>query len=81
MIDAKKSIALIKLCREMFTRNLIGTDFDDLQVLEVTGRDFPQQPDGAGYHISFAVSAHAVGKLGKDAHDALSVLCPAKDNG
>ena len=72
---------LMKLCRAIFTRNLIGTDFDDVQVLEVTGRDFQQQPDGAGLNISFSVSAHAIGKLGQDAHDALGVLLPSKNDG
>ena len=42
-----KNRELIRLCRGIFeTRNLIGTDFDDVQVLKVDGRDFHQQPGG-----------------------------------
>lgn len=71
---------LTKLCRDVFrTSNLIPSDFDDIQVFEVTGRDFPQQPGGGGVHVSFSVSWHAIGKTGKDAHDALEELLPKNE--
>ncbi len=78
--DAKRTRAMMALCRELFTANLIGSDFDDVQAFEVVKRDFPQQPTGAGVHVSFSVSWHAIGKMGKDAHDALDVLLPDKDD-
>ena len=62
------------LCREMFSSNLIATDFDNIQVLEITNADFPQQPNGSGLNISFSVSWHAIGKISGEAHDALSVI-------
>ena len=72
-----KKRAALAFCRELFgTSNLIPTDFDDVQVFEVTGRDFPQQPDGGGLHVAFSVSWHAIGKTGKEAHDALDILKP-----
>ena len=72
---------LIALCHAIFTKNLIGTDFDDVKVLDVRGRDFPQQPGGDGLNISFSVSAHAIGKImDENVKDALEVLCPAKDD-
>ena len=64
----------MKLCGELFASNLIQSDFDDVQVVAVEGCDFPQQPDGAGVQVTFSVSWHAIGKTGKDAHDALQVL-------
>ena len=76
-----KQRALTILCRDLFTSNVIGSDFDDVQVFKVVKRDFPQQPDGAGLHISFSVSWHAIGKTGKDAHDALDVLLPDEGDG
>ena len=52
--NGAQSRAVLKLCRDLFgTSNLIGTDLDDTQVFEVTGRNFPQQPDGAGIHVTF----------------------------
>ena len=76
MIDeASKKRELLKLCHDLFsTTNLIGTDFDDVQISEVTGRSFPQQSNGAGIHICFSVSWHAVGKAGKDTQDAINTL-------
>lgn len=76
MSDAlDKKRALMAFCRDLFsTSNLILSDFDDVQAFEVKGRDFPQQPNGTGVHITFSVSWHAVGKTGKEAHDALDVL-------
>ena len=72
-----KNRELIRLCRGIFeTRNLIGTDFDDVQVLKVDGRDFHQQPGGGGLHISFSVSWHALGKTGREAHEALGAFIP-----
>ena len=69
--------ALLQLLRDIAeTKNLTGTDFADVQVLEVINRDFLQQPGGGGYHVSFSVSGHAIGKTGKGAHDALKTLLP-----
>ena len=71
-----KTRAMMKLCGELFTSNLIRTDFDDVAVLPVANRDFTQQPGGGGLHISFSVSWHAIGKTGAEAHDALRDLLP-----
>ena len=80
MDESEKKRAIKKLCEGIFaTSNLIGTDFDDMQVFEVVKRDFPQQPGGGGLHVSFSISWHAIGKTGKTAHDALDVLLPATD--
>ena len=68
--------ALMKLCRDLFTANLIESDFDDVQVLPVEKRSFLQQPGGKGLHISFSVSWHAIGKTGEDAHNALRTFQP-----
>ena len=71
-----KTHAMMKLCRGLFNANVIGTDFDDVQVFEVMRRNFPQQIDVArGCTISFSVSAHAIEKTG-DAQTALDVLLP-----
>ena len=71
----EKHYNLTKLCRDVFnTGNLIASDFDDIQVFEVKGRDFPQQPNGAGIHVCFSVSWHAIGKTGADAHEAIENL-------
>ena len=65
--DTKKCAAL-KFCRSLFaTSNLIGTDFDDVRMMEIVKRDFPQQPGGDGVHVTFSVSWHAIGKAGEDA--------------
>ena len=75
--ESDKKRAILDFCRGLFaTSNLIGTDFDDVHLMEVVERDFPQQPDGRGLHVSFSVSWHAVGKTGADAHDALESLIP-----
>ena len=51
MSDNDARLALMKLCRGIFgTSNLIGTDFDDVRVFEVAGRNLPQQIDGNGHH-------------------------------
>ena len=79
MTDAKNR-ELIRLCRGLFqTSTLIGTDFDDVQVTKVEGRNFPQQPGGEGLRISFSVSLHAFGKTGREAHDALDTLLSDQD--
>ena len=62
----------------LFTHNLIGSDFDDVQVIPVSKRRFPQQPNGEGLHISFSVSWHAIGKAGQEAHEALDAFEPPK---
>ena len=72
----RKKRAFKQFCREVFnTSNLIGTDFEDVSVLKVE-RPFVQ--DERGLHVQFTVSWHAIGKMGKDAHDALEVLLPAE---
>ena len=71
-----KNHALLQLCRALFTSNIIGTDFNDVQVIKVVKRNFPQQPDGAGLHISFSVSWHALGKTGEAGHEALGEFLP-----
>ena len=53
MSDNDARLALMKLCRGIFgTSNLIGTDFDDVRVFEVAGRNLPQQIDGNGLILS-----------------------------
>ena len=70
----EKRHALMGLCRELFTRNAIGSDFDRVRVSRVSGRNFVQQPDGEGVHVEFSVSNHMLGKLGGTAHAALETL-------
>ena len=78
--DLDRKRAIIKFCEGLFeTSNLISSDFDDVQLYEVDGRQFPQQSDGKGLHVSFSVSWHAIGKTGKVVHDALSELLPEDD--
>ena len=73
------SRALLEFCRGLFnTSNLIGSDFEDVSVLQVERR-FAQ--DKAGLHVQFTVSWHAIGKTGKDAHDALDALLPKEPGG
>ena len=80
MDESDKKRAIKKLCESIFaTRNLIGKDFDDMQVFEVVKRDFPQQIGGGGLHISFSISWHAIGKTGELTDEALEVLLPAED--
>ena len=79
--DKSRERALLKLCRDLFKSNVIGTDFDDVQVFMVAGRDFEQQSDGNGIHISFSVSWQGIGKTGKDAHDALETFIPPDEDG
>lgn len=76
--ELAKKIALIEFCRGLFI-NASPTDFDDVQVVQVKGRDFPRQPGGSGLHVTFSVSWRAIGSTGKDAHDALDVLHPGLD--
>ena len=71
----------IEFIRQLFkTSNLIATDFDDVRIFEVKGRHFRQQSDGAGLHVSFSVSWHAIGKTNREAHHALDVLIPDDEN-
>ena len=73
--DSDRKRAVLKFCEGLFeTTNLIGSDFDDVQIFEVSGRDFPQQSNGKGLHVSFSVSWHAIGKTGRTAHEALDEL-------
>lgn len=73
--------ALLTFCRELFTSNIIGTDLDDVQAVEVTGRQFPQQPGGDGVRISFSVSWHMIGKTSGKCHHALERLLPTRGDG
>ena len=80
MNEAENNRQIIQLIQGLAeTRNFIGTDFDDVKVVRVTDRNFQQQPGGAGYHICFSISAHAFGKTGKQALDAMEKLCPSSD--
>ena len=65
--------ALTKLLRGL-PSNLIATDLDDVSVLRVLDRNFEQQPDGGGLHISFSISYHALGKMGAAGHEAMEQL-------
>ena len=77
--DSQKR-AVLNFCRGLFsTSNLIGSDFDDVELMKVVGRNFPQQIGGEGLLIMFSVSWHAVAKTGKKAHDALGILLPNAD--
>ena len=72
-----KARALVALCRDLFTSNLTSSDFDDVCAVEVTNRDFPQQPGGAGVNVTFSERWHAIAKVaGGEAHEALGVLIP-----
>lgn len=73
--------ALLTFCRELFSSNIIGTDVDDVQAFEVTGRRFPQQPGGDGVHLSFSVSWHMIGKTSGKCHHALERLLPTQGDG
>ena len=76
--DLEKKRAILKFCEGLFaTRNLIGTDFDDVNVMQVKGRDFVQQPGGDGLHVTFSVSWHAIGKAHGIEDGVLDVLRPA----
>ncbi len=76
--DLKRKRAFIRFCKELFVINNISVaDLDDLKVVEVNGRNFPQQPDGEGLHISFSVSWDAVGKTGASIN--LGDLIPEDD--
>ena len=70
----------LTFCRELFNSNIIGTDIDDVQVFQVTGRRFPQHPGGAGVHVTFSVSWHMIGKTVGQCHDALHRLLPDLDD-
>ncbi|MDE2699006.1 MAG: hypothetical protein OXI23_09060 [Gemmatimonadota bacterium] len=79
-MNAEEKRAMLKFCQHLFsTSNLIATDFDDFQLMEVMGRNFQQQLGGGGLHISFSVSWHAIGKTGEKAHEALEVILPRDD--
>ena len=72
------SLALLSFCRDLFDSNLTGTDFEDVSVQRVKRKFLQGLP--SGLHIQFSVSWHAIGKTGKDAHDALDVLLPDDDD-
>lgn len=67
---------MMRLCRGLFTSNLIGSDFDNVKVQPVKGQNFPQQHDGEGVRVCFSVSWHAIGKIDDTAHDALQAFEP-----
>lgn len=71
---------VLAFCRELFNSNITGTDIDDVQVFEIAGRRFPQQPGGVGVHVTFSVSWHMIGKTGRKCHDALGRLLPEIDH-
>ena len=63
----------MKLCEGIFaTSNLISIDFDDVQVFEVEGRDFPQHSSGTGVHVEFSISWQALGKVRREAREVLA---------
>ena len=70
--------ALLTFCRELFTDIIIESDVDDVRAFEVTGRRFPQQPDGGGVHVTFSVSWHMIGKTSGKCHHALEALLPGQ---
>ena len=70
--------ALLIFCRELFTDIITELDIDDVQAFEVTGRRFPQQPDGGGVHVTFSVSWHMIGKTSGKCHHALEALLPGQ---
>lgn len=72
--------ALVRLGRDLFTSNVIGSDFDDVHISGVERGDFPNQPGEAGLRIAFSVSWHALGKTGKEAHEAIDLLLPRDRN-
>lgn len=74
--DRRRDRATLKLCEIIFRSNILHTgDFDDLRVFHVDKRDFPQQLEGKGLHISFSISNHGLGKIGNaDMNDALGIL-------
>ncbi len=71
--DYDQIAALRKLGAALFGRNnLIGTDFADARASRVVSQ-FVQ--DGAGIHIQFAVSNHALGKvMTREVSEALDTL-------
>lgn len=77
MDEGEKRRAVLTLLRGIFggSENLIGTDFDNVDVKSVEDCDFEQQPNGNGIHISFSISHHALGKVcNSHGHDALEAL-------
>ena len=73
--DLEKKRAILKFCEGLFaTRNLIGTDYDDVNMMQVKGRDFVQQPGGDGLHVTFSVSSHAIGKAHGISREVFAVL-------
>ena len=67
--------AILKFCEGLFeTKNLTPTDFEDVNIMRVEKRDFAQQSDGAGLHVTFSVSWHAIGKTREKTHAALERL-------
>ena len=77
MNQADRHRAMLNLCKAVGNANLIGTDLDNVQVTQVINQDFPQQSNGTGLHLSFSISWHAIGKLGREGHDALDAFEPA----
>lgn len=78
MVDElSKKREMLKFCRGLFEiGNLVGTDFDDMQIFEVKGRNFPMQLDGAGLHVTFSVSWQAISKTKEEARKAIGILLP-----
>ena len=75
--DRGHNAAMLRLVRDIGRANLIGTDIEDAHVWKVR-RPF-HQDSGEGYVLVLAISAHAIGKLGRDGHLALEELLPERD--
>ena len=66
---------MVALCRDLFIRNPVSSDFDDVCAVGVARRDFPLQLSGACVQLTFSVSRHAIGKVASgEAYEARG--CP-----
>ena len=63
-IEALAARNLLKLCRDLFNCNVIGTDFKDVSFSK----------NGEGIRVKFTVSWDAFGKTGGKAHDAYDCI-------
>ena len=74
--DYEQEANIRNLARLVLQEPLIDSDFADVDAVNVKGRDFPQQPGGAGVQITFTVSWHALGKRGAELNAALDKVFP-----